>query len=72
MKFYIKDKQRAGFKNKFLNLFLPLISVISIICLWLNLDSSSLIFGCFWLALGILLFIYKTIKKQSIAISNAY
>ncbi|WP_311959198.1 hypothetical protein, partial [Acinetobacter baumannii] len=26
----------------------------------------------FWLALGILLFIYKTIKKQSIAISNAY
>ncbi|WP_228140605.1 hypothetical protein, partial [Acinetobacter baumannii] len=27
---------------------------------------------CFWLALGILLFIYKTIKKQSIAISNAY
>ncbi len=72
MKFYIKDKQRSGFKNKFLNLFLPLISVFSIICLWLNLDSSSLIFGCFWLALGILLFIYKTIKKQSIAISNAY
>ncbi|MFX9272990.1 putrescine/spermidine ABC transporter, partial [Acinetobacter baumannii] len=56
----------------FLNLFLPLLSVISIICLWLNLDSSSLIFGCFWLTLGILLFIYKTIKKQSIAISNAY
>ncbi|MCW1272756.1 putrescine/spermidine ABC transporter, partial [Acinetobacter baumannii] len=49
--------------------FLPLLSVISIICLWLNLDSSSLIFGCFWLTLGILLFIYK---KQSIAISNAY
>ena len=72
MKFYIKDKQRLGFKNKFLNLFLPLLSVISIICLWLNLDSSSLIFGCFWLSLGILLFIYKTIKKQSIAISNAY
>jgi len=72
MKFYIKDKQRSGFKNKFLNLFLPLLSVVSIICLWLNLDSSSLTFGCFWLALGILLFIYKTIKKQSIAISNAY
>ena len=72
VKFYIKEQQCTGFKNKFLNLFLPLLSVICIICLWLNLDSASLTFGCFWLALGILLFIYKRLKKQSIAISSAY
>ncbi|MDM1764294.1 MULTISPECIES: APC family permease [unclassified Acinetobacter] len=72
VKFYIRDKQRDGFRNKFLNLFLPLLSVICILCLWINLDSSSLTFGCFWLAIGILLFVYKLLKKQNIAISSAY
>lgn len=72
VKFYIRDKQRNGFRNKFLNLFLPLLSVICILCLWINLDSSSLTFGCFWLAIGILLFVYKLLKKQNIAISSAY
>ena len=64
VKFYIRDKQRDGFRNKFLNLFLPLLSVICILCLWINLDSSSLTFGCFWLAIGILLFVYKLLKKK--------
>ncbi len=72
VKFYIRDKQRNGFRNKFFNLFLPLLSVICILCLWINLDSSSLTFGCFWLAIGILLFVYKLLKKQNIAISSAY
>ncbi|WOE31535.1 MULTISPECIES: APC family permease [unclassified Acinetobacter] len=72
VKFYLRDQQRNGLKNKFFNLFLPLFSMITIMALWINLDSSSLIFGCFWLLAGISLFIYKMLKKQTIAISNAY
>lgn len=72
MKFYVKDQQRSGFKNTCLNLVLPLISVLSILCLWINLDTSALRFGCIWLVVGILLFIYKRMKKQSIVIGSAY
>lgn len=72
VKFYVHEQQRTGFKHKLFNLFLPLVSVMSIVCLWLNLDRSSLIFGCFWLFAGIALFTYKILKKQNIAISNAY
>ena len=70
IKFYVKEKQRLGFKNKFFNLFLPLISVISILCLWINLDSSALKFGSCWLAIGLLIFIYKLMKKQNMTLTN--
>lgn len=72
VKFYLKENRRKGFKNKFLNLFLPFISVTSIVFLWVNLDATALTFGCGWLSMGILLFAYKRIKKQSTAITNSY
>ncbi len=72
VKFYLKENHRKGFKNKCLNLFLPFISVTCIVFLWLNLDTTALTFGCAWLVVGILLFAYKRIKKQSIAITSSY
>ena len=72
MKFYVLEKQRAGVKNKFMNLILPLISVAVIMCLWFNLERSALLFGCAWLSIGVLIFLYKKLKKQNIVIGNAY
>lgn len=72
MKFYVLEKQRKGVKNKFMNLILPLISVAVIMCLWFNLERSALLFGCGWLSIGIAIFLYKKLKKQSIVIGNAY
>ena len=72
VKFYLKENQRKGFKNKFLNLFLPIISVACIVMLWLNLDMKALTFGCIWLSAGVLLFTYKHIKKQSTAMTSSY
>jgi putrescine importer len=72
MKFYVHEQQRQGWKNKFKNLFLPLISVMVILCLWVNLEKSALLFGLAWLAVGIVIFIYKKLKKQNIVIGNAY
>ncbi|MGE8564318.1 MULTISPECIES: APC family permease [unclassified Acinetobacter] len=72
MKFYVLEKQRQGFKNKFMNLILPLISVAVIMCLWLNLERSALLFGCGWLFIGVVIFLYKKLKKQNIVIGNAY
>lgn len=72
MKFYVQEGQRAGLKNKFFNLLLPLLSVAVMLGLWVNLEQTALLCGCIWLALGILLFLYKKFKKQSIAMSSAY
>jgi putrescine importer len=72
MKFYVHEKQRQCWENKFKNLFLPLISVAAILCLWFNLEKSALLFGLAWLAVGIVIFIYKKLKKQNIVIGNAY
>jgi putrescine importer len=71
MKFYIHEKQRSGFKSFFLNLFLPALSVLSLVAMWLNLESSALHFGLGWLTVGIVLFVYKKVRKQSIVLSNA-
>jgi putrescine importer len=71
-KFYLRDKQTQGLKNKFFNLILPLLSVTVMIGLWLNLERNALMFGCSWLAVGIALFIYKRLKRQNIVIENAY
>ena len=71
MQFYVKEKQDKGFKNIFMNAILPLISVLVIMVLWFNLESSSLIFGSQWLAIGIMFFIYKKMRKQSIVINDA-
>ena len=72
MKFYVHDKQRSGFKNIALNLVLPWLSVMVMMGLWVNLEMSALTCGCIWLGLGVLLFMYKKLRKQSIVISNAY
>ena len=72
MKFYVRDGQRRGLKNLFLNLILPIISVAAIMCLWMSLEHNALVCGGIWLAVGILLFAYKKLKKQSIAIGSAY
>ncbi|MGQ9373384.1 APC family permease [Acinetobacter tandoii] len=71
-KFYLRDKQTQGLKNKFFNLILPLLSVTVMIGLWLNLERNALMFGCSWLVVGIALFIYKRLKRQNIVIENAY
>jgi putrescine importer len=72
VKFYLLEKQTQGIKNKCLNLILPLLSVLVMLCLWVNLERNALIFGCAWLAIGIGLFIYKKLKRQNIVIGNAY
>ncbi len=72
VKFYVRDQQRHGMKNIFLNLILPFISVGVIMCLWFNLERSALLFGCGWLSVGIVIFLYKKLKKQNIVIGNAY
>ncbi|OTG68073.1 putrescine/spermidine ABC transporter [Acinetobacter sp. ANC 4218] len=72
VKFYVRDQQRHGMKNIFLNLILPFISVGVIMCLWFNLERSALLFGCSWLSVGIVIFLYKKLKKQNIVIGNAY
>lgn len=72
MKFYVRDGQRRGFKNIFLNAVLPWLSVTVMMGLWFNLERVALICGCIWLAVGVLLFVYKRLRKQSIVISNAY
>ncbi|MEJ2899222.1 APC family permease [Acinetobacter sp. NS-4] len=72
VKFYVRDQQRHGMKNIFLNLILPFISVGVIMCLWFNLERSALLFGCGWLSVGIVIFLYKKLKKQTIVIGNAY
>ena len=72
MQFYIKNAQRHGWKNKLLNIVLPWLSVLVMLGLWLNLEQNALWFGCGWLAIGIVLFIYKKLNKQNIVIGNAY
>lgn len=72
MKFFVQDKQRQGLKNVFLNLVLPLLSVGVMLGLWINLEMSALICGCIWLAVGVLLYMYKRLRKQNIVISSAY
>ena len=71
MKFYVLEKKRHGFKNKCLNLFLPAVSVAVMMGLWTNLERSALMFGCIWLAVGVMLYIYKRLKKQNIVMSQA-
>ncbi|MCG2574270.1 APC family permease [Acinetobacter sp. ME22] len=72
MQFYVRNKERQGLKNLFFNAILPLISVAAIVCLWMNLEKSALTFGGTWLGIGIIFFIYKKARKQSIAIESAY
>lgn len=72
MKFFIQNKQNKGIKNIILNLILPLISVAAILCLWVNLEKSALIFGSSWFCIGLTFYIYRKVKKQPIAIQNAY
>jgi putrescine importer len=45
--------------------------VLTIVAMWVNLEPSALHFGCIWLAVGAVMFIYKKIRKQNIALSNA-
>ncbi|MCH4247137.1 MAG: APC family permease [Acinetobacter populi] len=71
MFFYIKQKQRHGIKNIFLNLIVPWLSVLTIVCLWFNLDAAALQFGFIWLTFGLALFIYKKLTKQNITINEA-
>lgn len=72
MKFFIQDRQRKGFKNIFLNVVLPLLSVAVMMGLWINLERLALICGCIWLGMGVLLYLYKYVRKQSINMSNVY
>ena len=70
MKFFVIAKARSGFKNLFMNLFLPLASVFSLLGLWINLEKSALEFGGVWLCVGIGLVVYKKIKKQPISLGT--
>lgn len=70
MRFYIKEQQKNGIKNMFLNLILPLVSVLAIACLWFNLDREAMVFGGLWFAMGVIFFVYKKLKKQALHISG--
>lgn len=70
MKFYVIRKERSGLKNLFMNLFLPLASVFSLLGLWINLEMSALEFGGVWLCVGVVLVVYKKIKKQPISLGS--
>jgi putrescine importer len=70
MKFFVIAKARSGFKNMFMNLFLPFASVFSLLGLWINLEKSALEFGGVWLCVGIGLVLYKKIKKQPISLGT--
>ena len=72
VKFYVKDGQNQGLKNKFFNGVLPLISVSAIMCLWLNLEKTALLFGCTWFGIGILFYVYRSFKKQAIVIDSVF
>lgn len=72
MKFYIQEKQRHGLKNQLLNIVLPLISVMAILCLWVNLEKTALVFGLSWFAIGLLFYFYRKLTKRPLSISNAY
>jgi len=67
MKFFVIRKERTGFKNIFFNLLLPLASVLCLLGLWLHLEKSALQFGGIWLVTGILLLLYKKMRKQPIS-----
>ncbi|OEY95497.1 putrescine/spermidine ABC transporter [Acinetobacter proteolyticus] len=67
MKFFVIRKERTGFKNIFFNLLLPLASVLCLLGLWLHLEKSALQFGGIWLVTGILLLLYKKLRKQPIS-----
>ncbi|SDB81816.1 APC family permease [Acinetobacter boissieri] len=70
MRFYIKESQRVGVRNTFFNLVLPLISVLAILCLWFNLDREAMMFGGGWFAVGVIFFLYKKLRKQTLNISG--
>jgi putrescine importer len=72
MKFFVQDKERQGVKNIFLNVVLPLASVAVMLGLWVNLERTALICGCIWLAVGVVLYVYKRLRNQSIEMSSAY
>ena len=72
MKFFVQDKERQGVKNIFLNIVLPLASVAVMLGLWVNLERTALICGCVWLAVGVVLYVYKRLRNQSIEMSSAY
>lgn len=72
MKFFVQDGQRQGAKNIFFNVLLPFTSVAVMLGLWVNLERMALICGCAWLAVGVVLYVYKRLRKQSIEMSNAY
>lgn len=72
MKFYVREGQNQGWKNKFFNAVLPLISVAAIMCLWVNLEKSALMFGCTWFGVGVIFYLYRKFKKQAIAINGAF
>ena len=72
MKFFVQDGQRQGAKNILFNVLLPFISVAVMLGLWVNLERMALICGCAWLAVGVVLYVYKRLRKQSIEMSNAY
>lgn len=67
MKFFVHRKERAGLKNIFLNLLLPLASVLCLVGLWVHLEKSALEFGGVWLLAGVLLLLYKRIRKQPLS-----
>lgn len=71
MKFYIRDGHQQGYRNKLLNLVLPIISVIAIAALWFNLEASALWFGFAWLGVGCAFFLYKKMTRQQMNINSS-
>ncbi|MEX3175535.1 amino acid permease, partial [Serratia quinivorans] len=46
--FYIREGRNKGWKDRFNDLFLPLVGALTVGVLWLNLEKSSLTMGLIW------------------------
>lgn len=58
--FFIRDKQRTGFKNLLTNLILPLLGTLILCYVWINFDRDTFKIGFIWLAIGIVFGIIKS------------
>ena len=57
--YYIKNKMR-GSKNTLKYLIMPCIGMVTLIVVFINIETNAKILGCIWLVLGIIYLAVKT------------
>jgi amino acid transporter len=58
--FYIRDQLNRTLKEKFHYLVLPILGALTVGALWINLESSSMILGLVWAAIGLIYLAFVT------------